>query len=60
MKSLRLYMNQAPSFFSARQPEELKRAHAVRGERRAKARKLVLDNSPPGGSVKIKLSDRWR
>jgi hypothetical protein len=53
-------MNQAPSFFSASRPEELKRAHAVRGERRAEARKLTLDISPPGGSVKIKLSDRWR
>jgi hypothetical protein len=58
MKNLRLYMNQAPSFF--RVAAGRIDARAVRGERRAEARKLALDISPPGGSVKINLSDRWR
>jgi hypothetical protein len=53
-------MNQAPSLFTASQPEELKGARArdaVISRRRPGNPKL--DFSPSDGSVKIKLSDRW-
>jgi hypothetical protein len=40
MKSLRLCMNQAPSFVNALRPEELKRARDIEAIRRAEASRL--------------------